>query len=79
MKLKLSPNFSFGLAAVLLSFAINAATQEAPDPSRIVASIYDGSLKTHGAVSALWQDSRDRRATLSNRMLKKDLPFGALA
>ena len=50
MKLTLSPKFSFGLAAVLLSFAITAAAQEAPDPSRIVASIYDGSLKTHGAV-----------------------------
>jgi hypothetical protein len=63
IKLKLSPNFSFGLAAVLFSFAINAATQEAPDPSRILASIYNGSLKTHGAVGALWLDSRDRQAT----------------
>jgi hypothetical protein len=35
MKLTLSPNLSFGLAAVLFSVAINAATQEAPDPSRI--------------------------------------------
>ena len=68
MKLTLSPKFSFGLAAVLLSFAINAATQEAPDPSRIVASIYDGSLKTHGAVGALWLDSRDRQATLSKAL-----------
>ena len=59
MKLTLSPKFSFGLAAVLLSFAINAATQEAPDPNRIVASIYDGSLKTHGAVGALWLDSQE--------------------
>jgi len=67
MKLTLSPKFSFGLAAVLLSFAINAATQEAPDPNRIVASIYDGSL-THGAVGALWLDSRDRQATLSKAL-----------
>jgi hypothetical protein len=65
MKLTLSPKFSFGIAAALLSFAINAATQEAPDPSRIVASIYDGSLMTRGAVGALWLDSRDRQATLS--------------
>jgi hypothetical protein len=68
MKLTLSPKFSFGLAAVLLSFAINAATQEAPDPSRIVASIYDGSLKTHGAIGALWLDSRDRQTTLSKAL-----------
>jgi hypothetical protein len=61
MKLTLSLKFSFGLAAVLLSFAINAATQEAPDPNCIVASIYDGSLKTHGAVGALWLDSQDRQ------------------
>jgi hypothetical protein len=33
MKLTLSLKFSFGLAAVLLSFAINAATQEPPDPN----------------------------------------------
>ena len=52
----------------MFSFAINAATQEAPDPSRIVASIYDGSLKTHGAVGALWLDSRDRQATLSKAL-----------
>jgi hypothetical protein len=52
----------------LFSFAINAATQEAPDPSRIVASIYDGSLMTHGAVGALWLDSRDRQATLSKAL-----------
>jgi hypothetical protein len=64
MNLRLSPNFSFGLAAALFSFAINAA----PDPSRIVASIYDGSLKTHGAVGALWLDSRDRQATLSKAL-----------
>ena len=68
MKLPLSRKFSFGLAAVLFSFAINAATQEAPDPSRIVASIYDGSLMTHGAVGALWLDSRDRQATLSKAL-----------
>jgi hypothetical protein len=68
MKLKLSPKFSFGLAAVLFSFVIKAASQEAPDPSRIVASIYDGSLKTHGAVGALWLDSRDRQATLSKAL-----------
>jgi hypothetical protein len=68
MKLSLSRKFSFGLAAVLFSFAINAATQEAPDPSRIVASIYDGPLMTHGAVSALWLDSRDRQATLSKAL-----------
>src|SRR3982074_2092958 len=68
MKLKLSPKFSFGLAAVLFSFIIKAASQEAPDPSRIVASIYDGSLKTHGAVGALWLDSRDRQATLSKAL-----------
>ena len=65
MKLTLSPKFSFGLAAVLLSLAINAATQEAPDPSRIVASIYDGSLKTHGAVGALgWIHGTGRQRCL---------------
>jgi hypothetical protein len=67
MKLKLSPNFSLGLVAVLFSFAINAATQEA-DPSRIVASIYDGALKTHGAVGAPvacgWIHGTDRQRCL---------------
>ena len=67
MKLTLSPEFSFGLAAVLLSFAINAATQEPPDPSRIVASIYDGSEDTRRSRRAV-RILRDRQATLSKAL-----------
>jgi len=57
-------------AIVVLTFSPpHAEAMVAPQPASIIASIYKGTLRTHGMAGALWLDPRDRQATLSKALV----------
>lgn len=57
-------------AIVALSLSpLLAVAMVVPQPTSIIASIYKGTLRTHGTVGALWLDPRDRPATLSKALV----------